>query len=188
MGRSSQEKALQNRALIVQTASKLFRSHGVEAISLADIMNAAGMTIGGFYKHFPSKAALVQEVLDLAFAQAATSWRNISARGHTSPDAIVRHYFGKRPPENRCPMLAFGAYAANEKPDASSRETYRKGTEALFRQFLDHIKTSSGNVEASDNAKILFAAMIGARFLAQSVGDTGWLRAVQEAIKKEAAF
>jgi TetR/AcrR family transcriptional repressor of nem operon len=47
MGRSSQEKARQNRALIVQTASDLFRSRGVGNVSLADIMSAVEMTLGG---------------------------------------------------------------------------------------------------------------------------------------------
>ena len=55
MGRSSAEQALQNRASIVEIASRLFRERGIEAVSVADVMAAAGMTVGGFYKHFASK-------------------------------------------------------------------------------------------------------------------------------------
>lgn len=191
MGRSSQEKALQNRARIVQTASALFRSHGVENVSLADIMSAAGMTIGGFYKHFESKDALVREVFDLAFAQSSASWRDVSKRGPTRPEAIIRHYFAKKPPENRCPMLAFGSCAAGENPDEATLDAYRKGTEQLFTQFLDHMKASRGSAEADpasdDKAKILFAAMIGARFLEQGVGDAEWLRSMQAAVHDAAA-
>ena len=57
MGRSSQEKAQENRARILQNASQLFRQHGVENVSIADVMAACGMTVGGFYKHFASKQA-----------------------------------------------------------------------------------------------------------------------------------
>ena len=59
MGRSSAEQALRNRARIVEGASRLFRERGVEAVSVADIMAAVEMTVGGFYKHFASKEALV---------------------------------------------------------------------------------------------------------------------------------
>jgi TetR/AcrR family transcriptional regulator, transcriptional repressor for nem operon len=187
VGRSSQEKAQQNRALIVQTASNLFRSHGVENVSLADVMSAAGMTIGGFYKHFQSKDALVREVLDLAFTQSTASWRNVSEREHTRPDAIIKHYFTKRPPEKSCPMLAFGTYATGENPDEPALDAYRNGTEALFTCFLDHMKTSQGNPTSDDNAKILFAAMIGAKFLTQAMGDAEWLPSVRTAVRQAAA-
>ena len=34
------------------------RDKGVSATSVADVMTAAGMTTGGFYKHFDSKEEL----------------------------------------------------------------------------------------------------------------------------------
>jgi hypothetical protein len=43
MGRVSAQAAL-NRQHIVETASRLFRQHGVEGVSIADIMAAAGLT------------------------------------------------------------------------------------------------------------------------------------------------
>lgn len=45
MGRSSQSKAKENRAQIVQTASRMFREAGVEGVSVAQIMAANGMVI-----------------------------------------------------------------------------------------------------------------------------------------------
>ena len=38
-----------------------FWRHGIEATGLADLMKAAGLTHGGFYKHFESKGELVAE-------------------------------------------------------------------------------------------------------------------------------
>jgi DNA-binding transcriptional regulator YbjK len=58
MGRSSRAQAEQSRMRIVDAATALFRRHGVDAVSIADIMKAADMTQGGFYKHFTSKDAL----------------------------------------------------------------------------------------------------------------------------------
>jgi TetR/AcrR family transcriptional repressor of nem operon len=67
MGRSSSEQALQNRTKIVEGASRLFREHGVESVSVAQIMASVGMTTGDFYKHFETKDALVQEACALSF-------------------------------------------------------------------------------------------------------------------------
>ncbi|EGS9018098.1 helix-turn-helix transcriptional regulator [Salmonella enterica] len=47
--------------MIVEKASGLFRAHGIANVSISDIMKAAGMTAGGFYKHFESKESLARE-------------------------------------------------------------------------------------------------------------------------------
>jgi TetR/AcrR family transcriptional repressor of nem operon len=73
MGRSSQEQAQKNRQKIVECASRLFREFGVDNVLVADVMSAADMTIGGFYKHFESKDALVEEVFSLTFEQSSAA-------------------------------------------------------------------------------------------------------------------
>ncbi|MFP3624733.1 TetR/AcrR family transcriptional regulator, partial [Burkholderia sp. SIMBA_051] len=50
-----------NRARIVETSSKLFRERGYDGVGVSDLMAAAGFTHGGFYKHFKSKADLIEE-------------------------------------------------------------------------------------------------------------------------------
>jgi len=48
-------------------------------------------------------------------------------------------------------------------------------------------KSRAVNGTSSDReAKVLFAAMIGARLLAQSVGDAEWIRSLKSAVKAEA--
>ena len=59
--RRSKAEAAQTRGRIVAEASTAFRRDGVRATGLADLMAAAGLTHGGFYKHFPSKDAVVAE-------------------------------------------------------------------------------------------------------------------------------
>jgi TetR/AcrR family transcriptional repressor of nem operon len=71
MGRVSQAQATQNRERIVGTAARLFRERGMTGVSVADVMAEAGLTHGGFYKHFTSKDALVAEAVTLAFTQQA---------------------------------------------------------------------------------------------------------------------
>jgi TetR/AcrR family transcriptional repressor of nem operon len=44
---------------IVAIASKRSREEGLAGIGIADLMKVAGLTVGGFYKHFKSRDALV---------------------------------------------------------------------------------------------------------------------------------
>src|SRR5258707_7231815 len=60
MRKSKQETAL-TRERIVKAAAAEFRQHGIVATGLNDLMSAAGLTHGGFYKHFESKDQLVAE-------------------------------------------------------------------------------------------------------------------------------
>jgi TetR/AcrR family transcriptional regulator, transcriptional repressor for nem operon len=151
------------------------------------------MTIGGFYKHFESKDALVEEVFSLAFEQSSAVWHQICERRYDDPGlrsaAIVDYYLKKKPADQACPMIAFASHVAADAADESSRESYRNGTEVLYSQFLDYMARSRGANRASSDreAKVLFAAMIGARLLAQSVGDAEWIRSLKSAVKAAAA-
>src|SRR6266853_1466304 len=52
--RKSREEAAETIAPI-RRASKAFNQHGIAGTGLADVMKSAGLTHGGFYKHFQSK-------------------------------------------------------------------------------------------------------------------------------------
>src|SRR5258705_12414438 len=64
--RKSREEAAQTRRRIVEAASCEFRKNGIVATGLNDLMKAAGLTHGGFYKHFASKDQLVAEATTAA--------------------------------------------------------------------------------------------------------------------------
>jgi TetR/AcrR family transcriptional repressor of nem operon len=62
----SREQAAKNRAHVVEVAGAQFRRHGFDGIGVADLMQAAGLTHGGFYNNFASKDALAAEARTLA--------------------------------------------------------------------------------------------------------------------------
>src|SRR5580693_1572446 len=66
MGYSKSDK-VETHARIVSVAAKRFRELGLEGIGVADVMKEAGVTVGGFYKHFDSRDELVVEALASAF-------------------------------------------------------------------------------------------------------------------------
>ncbi|MDK8871071.1 TetR family transcriptional regulator [Paracoccus sp. SSJ] len=190
MGRSSAEQAQRNRAKVVECASRLFRARGVEAVSVADIMAAAGMTVGGFYKHFASKEALAREACALSFAQADESWQGFPAHAESRQDsgisAIVRHYFRERPAHLTCPMLAYAPHLSGGETAVPAQDAYGEGVEKLLAGFLDRAGEGTDAPERLRNARIIFAAMIGAKLLAQASGNAGWARSLQDAVAEGA--
>src|SRR5437879_6020213 len=66
MGHSRAEKAKTHKR-IVSIASKKFREEGLAGVGIAELMKEAGLTVGGFYKHFDSRDDLVAEAVGSAF-------------------------------------------------------------------------------------------------------------------------
>lgn len=194
MGRSSVEQALQNRAKIIQEASRLFRERGVESVSVSEIMASAGMTTGGFYKHFASKDALVQEACALSFEQALSRWRRLGedddGAAGTNIEAIVHHYLKERPADQTCPMLAYGPEISAEDTSSMTRATYSHGAEELFDLFTESSpevkKHRDPKAKPEQDTAILFAAMVGAKLLVQATKGSTWSQALLEAVKGRA--
>lgn len=190
MGRVSREQAERNRERVVEAACRLFRQHGVENVSIADVMAAAGLTPGGFYKQFASKKALIDEAFGLAFKQASGSWQNVrkhhGGAAHQGLAALVQHYFRPRPKEQSCPMLAFASQVSQLPASAHVAYAYGNGVETLFAQFREEAlqrPTPEGSRNLSEaDAMVLFAAMLGTGLLARTVGQTPWVREMQSAV------
>jgi TetR/AcrR family transcriptional repressor of nem operon len=194
MGRSSQAKASENRSKIIETAAGLFREFGVDQVSVADIMAANGMTVGGFYKHFDSKEALVAEAFSLAFEHSRDAWDGVFQQADRKDEnrsvALVRQYLRNTSARRRCPLLAFAPHLANGGATATSLEAYKTGTKELLDKFLNEACDSKSNADpasAERNALVLFAAMVGARAISQAVGQTDWTQAIEAAINESAA-
>jgi TetR/AcrR family transcriptional regulator, transcriptional repressor for nem operon len=182
MGRSSKELAGDNHQRIVAAAGRLFRSRGYDAVGIADVMKAAGMTQGGFYKHFASKEALACEAWGAGFKGAAALWRQQD--GGSSPvAAVVDYYLAPKPPEYRCPMLAHGEEAARMEEGSEPRGVYAEGARSLYETFMEAAKGSMDE----DKARLLFAAMVGANMLSRAAGDAQWVVALKKSVKDAAA-
>lgn len=65
MARYAPDHKAKTREHLIETARREFREQGFDSASIDRLMKAAGLTRGGFYAHFDSKEALVEEVLRL---------------------------------------------------------------------------------------------------------------------------
>ncbi len=169
MGRVSQTQAQENRKRVVATAARMFREHGT-AVSVADVMKAAGLTHGGFYKQFASKEDLVDEATLYAFDEPAAH----------SAVAVDEHAGGPGPARRRlierylsvghrdhagngCPVSGFAADLGRE-PDQAARahERYVTGVRNLAARMAG----------AYDDGLVQVSTMVGALVLARATqGD-----------------
>ncbi|WP_213767866.1 TetR family transcriptional regulator [Caballeronia sp. dw_19] len=178
MGRSTRAQADLNRERIVDVATGLFRQHGVGAVSIADIMKAAGMTQGGFYKHFPSKEALAAEACTTAFVRAVEAWKEKARQsvdgGRTALRDLVTYYFADKPPERTCPMVAFSQEAAGRASDDPLLVNYSEGVKRLFEAFAEVARAGGPPAMTREQIMLLFTSMIGANLLARAIGKEAW--------------
>src|ERR1700690_2354531 len=115
--RKSRDEAAQTRRRIVEAASSEFRKSGIVATGLIDLMKAAGLTHGGFYKHFASKGQLVAEACAAALSppEAAAMLPPEAAatkKGREGLKARAAAYLsaGHRDnPQAGCPFAALGS-------------------------------------------------------------------------------
>ncbi|MEU0672996.1 TetR family transcriptional regulator [Streptomyces sp. NPDC006172] len=140
MGRVSQAQAEENRRRVVDTASRLFREQGMQ-VSVADLMKAAGLTHGAFYKQFASKEALVDEATAHAFAEFAQRY-SAGLERHAGPRAAQRALIDaylsvehRDAPADGCPVAALATDIAREGGGREARRVYAEGV-ADFADFL----------------------------------------------------
>jgi len=62
MGSSQADKSLSHER-IIDAASAQIRREGVASINIAALMSEAGLTHGGFYRHFGSRDELIAEAV-----------------------------------------------------------------------------------------------------------------------------
>ena len=65
--RKSKSEAAATRERIIATASRLVLEKGLATVGMRDLMQAAGLTPGGFYRHFASRDDLIAEAIRAAF-------------------------------------------------------------------------------------------------------------------------
>src|SRR5258707_11199679 len=118
--RHSKSAKAKTHERIVTVASKKFREKGLAGIGIADLMKEAGLTVGGFYKHFKSRDALVAE----AVGSALDRWKDrIDATAAGGPrftyESLVDDYLSeahRNYPGMGCPVAALaGDLARSDK-------------------------------------------------------------------------
>ena len=177
MPRVSRAQADTHREAITDASARLFKERGLKAVSVADLMGAAGLTHGGFYGHFESKDALAGIAVAHAFEQSAERWRK---RAAAQPDAgarrraLVEAYFTPHSVRHvgvGCPTVALASDVAREPADAPIRAAYVEGLEGLVA-ILAGVEQAGSDAADRRAALADHATMVGALLLARATHGT----------------
>jgi TetR/AcrR family transcriptional repressor of nem operon len=174
----SRQQVRQNRQRILEAAARLFRERGLDAVSVAEVMNAAGLTHGGFYGHFESKEALILEAL--AHKRSAR-WRQRADEGDTADyiDAYLSTQH-RDDPGGGCPVA--GLSSAGAQASADVRATLTRTIEREVDRF-----STAGHGSAAQRRRAAiaaYAAMVGAVVLSRIVDDKKLSQEILAATRK----
>jgi TetR/AcrR family transcriptional regulator, transcriptional repressor for nem operon len=171
MGHSKAEKA-ETHKRIVKIASKRFREDGLAGVGIADLMKDAGLTVGGFYKHFDSRDDLVAEAVSSAFG----GWkRRMDAAAPGGPPVsyakVIDEYLNQAHRDSPGTGCAFGALAGEIA--RSDKRTRALATEQVGNdlQLIAGLLPGKDKRAARSKAILTFSALVGALSLARAVSD-----------------
>ena len=148
---------------ILQHASQTFREQGA-SVGINELMNALGLTRGGFYRHFESKDALFIEAVALGLdemagrltqaAQAAPPGQQRSAliTTYLSPEHLQH-------PETWCVLAVLAPEIARLPPDVRQR---LDGAMQRYREGLAPFMPGDTPQEKSQQFLLLMSGMAGA--------------------------
>ncbi|RKR87377.1 TetR family transcriptional regulator [Micromonospora pisi] len=175
MGRSSRADAAKHREEVVAATSRLLRERGAAGMSVQDLMAAAGLTHGGFYKHFSSKEELVGIATETAYNEIRGMLEQVAEAipGKTEARAeLLNQYLSaehRDAPGTGCAMVALASDAARAPHDGPLRTAYTVGLEAALDQLTGY---QDAEEEVRRRAIADLASMVGALTLARATGGT----------------
>jgi TetR/AcrR family transcriptional regulator, transcriptional repressor for nem operon len=179
------EHKTRTRDRIVRNAASKFRAQGLTGASVAGLMKASGLTVGGFYKHFRSKDELLADAIAQAFADTEKVYASVQNLPREERwKEIVRLYLSPEHcehPETGCPVAALAPEIARAK--FSVRRRISGLMKERSNRWVDFMPGRTAG-EREQNFLVIFSAMAGAvsiaRLLTEPVERQKVLASVQD--------
>jgi TetR/AcrR family transcriptional repressor of nem operon len=164
MRRSREDKA-KSRERIVEVAAARIREAGTEAPGVAEIMHEAGMTHGGFYKHFESRDELIAAALEQALVDGDAYVDELTDAASDPLAAFVDWYVSAEHvanPAAGCAVAALGGDVG-------------RGSEPLHALYRAQVERYLGRLEqllgSRERATVALATLVGAITVARGLGE-----------------
>jgi TetR/AcrR family transcriptional repressor of nem operon len=172
MTRYATDRKAQTRQRILAAADDLIKEQGAEEASVAEVMAKAGLTVGGFYAHFPSKEALAQEAL--LFGLTRSVERLLAALDRIGdPKARVRALISRYLAQAEDPDLAHACPMTLLLPDLARADRERRNAFAAHTgALLDRIAERFPEIEGMtrrEAALVVYTSCAGAVSVARAV-------------------
>ena len=158
---------------IVQDASRRIRAEGTTGAAVSAVMRDAGLTHGGFYKHFGSKDDLLIESLQEAFQEIADRHAEVGeqSKPETAWKAIVKTYLSLEfcdHVEYGCPLPALAPELARAD-EAMKPQIFEELKKYMARMlpFMPGLRT----VDKERAFFSIFSTMVGAIEIARMLPE-----------------
>lgn len=168
----SKKTVEQNRERVIDTAARLFRERGIDGIGVVDLMKAAGLTHGGFYRQFKSKDDLVVQAVRRAYDDMSEDLARRIAASDDPLQTLVRHYvsdYHRDDPGHGCSLAALAADAARHD-DPVLREFFGSIV-SNYIALLTALVPGRDSMAKRSAAIAALAEMIGSVVLSRVVPD-----------------
>jgi TetR/AcrR family transcriptional regulator, transcriptional repressor for nem operon len=182
--RMSRQATAQSKARILSAASKMVRERGIDATSVSDVMEAAGMTNGGFYRHFGSKDEMIAMAIRAACDEVADRFdRRLRQDGTAAAiKAYVEEYLSEghvEHPGQGCPVAAVGTDAGR------CRGVFANEFSAGAEKLIERVSAGSGGKSERGRAIRHLAMLVGAVVIARAVGRSALRKEVLTACDQD---
>jgi TetR/AcrR family transcriptional regulator, transcriptional repressor for nem operon len=185
--KKSKVETAKTRRRIVEVASEAIRNKGIDATGVAEIMAAAGLTHGGFYRHFGSKEELVTEALALTRNDYLGGTVSAAEQG---AEALMNHFQDYVTRESRddvgggCPLAANGSEIV--RSDATTRHNATEALKLWYSKAAPFMQ-SQNEAGKTEMAIALVTNMIGALTMSRMVDDPALSEEILEVMRKRIA-
>jgi TetR/AcrR family transcriptional repressor of nem operon len=171
--RYSHEHKERNHQNILSMAARSFRQHGGDTSGIGTVMKKAGLTKGGFYRHFESKDDLFVEAVARAFEEMGNGMLEVAkaAPEGEALRAMIEHYLSARHAAlmgTGCVVSALGPELAR-KP-AGVRKRIEAALDAYRERLLPFIPGATRD-ERLAKIRLLFSSMSGVLMMARITTD-----------------
>jgi TetR/AcrR family transcriptional repressor of nem operon len=167
----SRAQVAENRCIILEAAGRLFRERGFDAVTVAEVMKAAGLTHGGFYGYFRSKDDLIAQALAEALA---SSERPADLARYAAEYLSLEHCADAA---SGCSVSALASETGRQSPEARAAMT------AGLRRQIERLTTVTPGADDAARRRAAigaWSAMVGGVILARMSDDPALAREVLE--------
>ena len=161
---------LQTRQRILESARRPFNSKGFAEVSIGEVMENAGLTHGGFYRHFRDKDELYAEAVRWFLCEESPKpWRRPRRNGHKPrAERIVDSYFSRDhfdDSESCCPLIALPSDVAR------GGDEVKAAYQDVMEKLIALLQVDLAGPQSRERALAVVALCVGGLAAARGVAD-----------------
>lgn len=172
--RYSKDHKEETHKKIVESASKRFRTEGIEKVGVAGLMADVQLTVGGFYSHFKSKEELIKEAVCLAADETfCAAFGTPENNEKLTIQLILDRYLSeghRDSPESGCVIAALASELKNRPTD--TRDMMSDKITRIIECISDCLPQETDSATRMRVAGAIWAVMLGTLQLARIIPDT----------------